>query len=426
MGAESHESFKKSLTAGQYLKIEIARQGYSVGDFAEKCGVAPQSIYNITGGNRTISSKLAAKLSQHLGGSIAFWLGNSFPDPRIQSGEEDIAPTPRQSGLLVDREIRLLNERDEDEGFLISPLSDEQIKGASVDLRVGLVVTKGFDTIPRDERDLWSQLAEWKASAPMLNGDTYAELEREKGIVCSIKHVLKPGKSVHVVTREFVHLGLQIVGHLGEISERNLEGLVVRCGFQIDPGFSGPLVFRVKNDGDAPIALDHLAPIVSLSLQKTNIRAEQRYDKTRVSRIEPFLKELRRKLGALVKTREEGGRVTFSMIDADRCWEAPTRNEATKKFLGFVAKAWGGAKTEEAANVRDALRAISLDDDAIKALAAALPDSNEQAALAALNQSGEPQPTLELNRALALLSTEAPARHLEYQREVLSFLTVIP
>ncbi|MEL6541427.1 MAG: helix-turn-helix domain-containing protein [Pseudomonadota bacterium] len=209
MGAESHESFKKSLTAGQYLKIEIARQGYSVGDFAEKCGVAPQSIYNITGGNRTISSKLAAKLSQHLGGSIPFWLGNSFPDTRIQSGEEDIAPTPRQSGLLVDREIRLLNERDDDQGFLISPLSDEQIKGASVDLRVGLVVTKGFDTIPRDERDLWSQLAEWKASAPMLNGDTYAELEREKGIVCSIKHVLKPGKSVHVVTREFVHLGLQ-------------------------------------------------------------------------------------------------------------------------------------------------------------------------------------------------------------------------
>ncbi|MEL7518134.1 MAG: hypothetical protein AAFN48_04180, partial [Pseudomonadota bacterium] len=128
----------------------------------------------------------------------------------------------------------------------------------------------------------------------------------------------------------------------------------------------------------------------------------------------------------LVKTRDEGGRVTFSMIDADRYWEAPTRNEATKKFLGFVAEAWGGAKGEEAASVRDALRAISLDGDAIKALAAALPDSDEQAALAALSQSGKPQPTLQLNRALALLSTEAPARHLEYQLEVLSFLTVIP
>lgn len=307
------------LEPGEYLKLEMARKGYSASALAEKIGLTAQSIYNVTGATkRPISASLAHKLWQELGGSVEFWLGDRFPNHAAEPAAA--AGKARQAvGILVDHQLAALND-DDDNGFIISPLDDSQIQAASVDLKMGLFVTSGFDRVPKERRHCFSWFLQNDLHPSKFDPHTrkpYEDLRDQHRIEYASAIELAPGKSTIVVAAQHVRMSLRCVGLLGQTTEGNLRGLIVHCGHQIDPGFNGPLIFRVKNDSDEAMTLRRGDPLASITIVALPEPVSKGYRKNPESQIRGVVKKLQQTLDRNIANSSNGPGWTITFKGRD-------------------------------------------------------------------------------------------------------------
>ncbi|WP_005619543.1 dCTP deaminase domain-containing protein [Tritonibacter mobilis] len=87
---------------------------------------------------------------------------------------------------------------------------------------------------------------------------TVAKLEHEDTFV------VKPGQFAFILTKEKVSISKSAIGFISIRASIKFKGLVNVSGFQVDPGFSGNLVFAVFNAGPRHINLREGQEIFSL------------------------------------------------------------------------------------------------------------------------------------------------------------------
>lgn len=76
----------RSISAGEHLRAEIERFGFTQGEVADVLGVTRQTINNVINDRYAISRPMAGKLGRLTQRSSDYWLHNSFPvarEPRV-------------------------------------------------------------------------------------------------------------------------------------------------------------------------------------------------------------------------------------------------------------------------------------------------------------------------------------------------------
>ncbi len=145
--------------------------------------------------------------------------------------------------ILTDRQIREACKRGE---ILIQPFVEEQVQGATYDLRVG---EQGATT----------------TSKKLVN-------IKENGFL-----LLQPGDFGVVTVLEEIRLGSQFVGRFGLRSKYARKGLIATTGPQIDPGYHGRLLVGVTNLTPKPISLPYKDDFVSVEIHRLEEPASNCY-----------------------------------------------------------------------------------------------------------------------------------------------------
>ena len=89
--------------------------------------------------------------------------------------------------------------------------------------------------------------------------------------------VVKPGQFAFILTKEKVHISKSAIGFISIRASIKFKGLVNVSGFQVDPGFSGNLVFAVFNAGPRHINLREGQEIFSLWIADLDEEVDQLY-----------------------------------------------------------------------------------------------------------------------------------------------------
>lgn len=103
---------------------------------------------------------------------------------------------------------------------------------------------------------------------------TVAKLEREDTFV------VKPGQFAFILTKEKVSISKSAIGFISIRASIKFKGLVNVSGFQVDPGFSGNLVFAVFNAGPRHINLREGQEIFSLWIADLDKTVEDEFEGT--------------------------------------------------------------------------------------------------------------------------------------------------
>ncbi len=115
----------------------------------------------------------------------------------------------------------------------ITPLEDEQIQGASVDIRLG---------------NSFSFTEEYEGIITMDKQIQYKTIEAES-------YLLLPGQFVLATTREFVSLPDNIAAYVEGRSSIGRMGLFIQNAGWIDPGFAGEITLELFNANKNAIEL---------------------------------------------------------------------------------------------------------------------------------------------------------------------------
>lgn len=130
--------------------------------------------------------------------------------------------------------------------IVIDPFDEEQLQGASYDLRVG---EQGATTTSRHVVNI-----------------------REAGFI-----ILRPGDFGVVTTHETLKLGPQFVGRIGLRSKYARKGVVATTGPQIDPGYRGRLIVGLTNLTPRSISLPHKDDLLTVEFHKLDQASTKPY-----------------------------------------------------------------------------------------------------------------------------------------------------
>lgn len=168
---------------------------------------------------------------------------------------------------LSDKDIvKLLRSRE----LIIHPILDrKQISGGKVDLRLDNI----FYFITRFRK-------------PYYNPMEYATKEEEPETYCEprIIHygepfILHPGDYALAPLLEFVKLPKSLIGRLDGRSSLGRLGVVIHStAGSVDPGYAGPLIMELMNNGMLPVALFPLMRVATLILMPLTSEAENSYE----------------------------------------------------------------------------------------------------------------------------------------------------
>lgn len=272
------------ISPNELLRRKIAMAGLNASVLARQLEVHVQTIYNVTTAKRGISAALALKLSRRFPESVEIWLaqevevaidGAELGAPVRVDEADDSAGRPFDDyaenidGILVDREIESLLRRNAG-NVVITPYRPDQVQPASYDLTVGLVIDQGFRELSEYEWGLVLR-KEFERSGLPTRELEHVELrikESEGAISYSTATTLKRGASAVVMARELVSFRGNYLAEVGSTSHHARAGLLVNHGFQIDPGFSGPIFVTAMNIGLDDFELAAGDKLVSLALRR--------------------------------------------------------------------------------------------------------------------------------------------------------------
>lgn len=165
----------------------------------------------------------------------------------VQAGAKDARPTngmaarnicesifhEKGTSILVDHEIRFALEN---EYVRLTPLSEDAIQPASIDLTIGDMTLDRFPLVGS------------------IENSSEDEIE------------LMPGQTIYVETAEELELPARVVGHLGPMRKYTMGGLFLNCGPQIDPGWKGNIVVAIANLGKMSRVLQRGNPFLTVEL----------------------------------------------------------------------------------------------------------------------------------------------------------------
>jgi dCTP deaminase len=145
--------------------------------------------------------------------------------------------------------------------IIIEPFDEEQLQGASYDLRVG---EQGATT-----------------------SEKHLVKIAEKGFI-----VLHPGDFAVVTVHEILRLGPQYVGRFGLRSKYARKGVVATTGPQIDPGYHGRLIVGLTNLTPRAISLPHRDDLLTVEFHKLDQPTTKPYSGPYQDRVELGAEEI--------------------------------------------------------------------------------------------------------------------------------------
>lgn len=313
-----HQAASGINSVGEYLKRQMLREGLTASDLAAQLHVHSQTIYNLTTGKRDASPKLAVKLAKRFGNPVEFWLGarltaepnSSVVEFRPATAGRAIEHTGIEPGsrripanILVDAEIRsLVNQVGS--GLAITPFNLENLSPASYDLSIGIIVSKGFSRLRKND---WDLLVRYVSNDETLTSNEFAEAEKiaeTSEIAYEKEWTLDLHQAVGVVLREKVNFSGNFLARVGGTTENTILGLSVGHGLQIDPGYSGPILITAFNIGLEPINLKASQKILSLEIVRLDVTPDQRYRDDITIKLDPIVVRLRDELAGMFEYEE--------------------------------------------------------------------------------------------------------------------------
>lgn len=392
-----------TLTIAEFLKRKMALAGLNATALAKDLKVHVQTIYNVTTEKRDVSPSLALKLSKRFNAPPEVWLQKTVEVNLSEVDDALTAKRAKRSGkvesenglplfslggdnatkgnlvdrMLVDRDIeRLLSAPGGP--VSISPYFSEHVQPASYDLTVGIIIERGFRELSEHEWVLVLKRAYEPDDSQSRETEFIDALLRAKGdaVRWGKSTDFQEGGSVVIVTRELVSFEKEYLAEVGSTATNAMRGLLVNHGFQIDPGYSGPIIVTAMNIGLDEFNLSSGDKIVSLAIRKLAEPPEHAYRadiQKRVvgifHRVDEALKGLFtcRPLPAEKRYIAESKRLAQSHI-------APTEDEALNKAVSAIMEALAKPVTDDPehkaldAAVREVLESVSIDRQEAKAL----------------------------------------------------------
>lgn len=167
---------------------------------------------------------------------------------------------------ISDRDIiKLLRSRE----LIIHPILDRrQINGGKVDLRLDNI----FYFITRFKKPYYDPMEySMKGQEP----ETYCE---PRIIPYGSHFIIHPGDYALAPLLEFVKLPNNIIGRLDGRSSLGRLGIVIHStAGSVDPGYTGPLIMELMNNGMLPVALFPLMRVATLILMPLTSEAKNPY-----------------------------------------------------------------------------------------------------------------------------------------------------
>lgn len=389
----------ETLEQGEYLRRRMAMRGITASDLADEIDVHSQTLYSITAGKRSISANVALKLSKYFGDDPDVWLSDpitierdaaSLPPTRKRPAKAKGSPAEvhelplfsglsgHPTGILVDREIEAAIRGDF--SINITPYNRDQIEPASLDLTIGLIISSGFKKL---------ELREWHIVLKDEYGDPLDE--REKAQLANIRRKAKEtayGRtaelekldSVHILARETVEFGNLFIADVGAVAHNAMCGLQVNHGFQIDPGYSGPMCVTAIQitDEPSPNLLKQGQKLVSLAIRKLHRAPDKSYQEDVDRKILWIGRAVDAQLKALFSFKQlgdgsykaTGTKFVSTLVDHG---EDEVQHKAVSWLLEQLQQCVGkGGEPQILAAVRDALDSVTIGLDDVDALARAL------------------------------------------------------
>jgi len=234
--------------------------------FARELNMSPSLLSMVLRGTRPITAGMILKLGNITGISSDQWAKQvsefnswkqSAEGQRIlaHSGSSDQERVLGGLGIGVmgDHQIEYAIES---ELLKITPYSEKQLQSASYDLLVGKIVL------------------------PSLL--TYSEPGQ--------KVQLEPGKTAFVQCAEGFELSPRIAGRVSIPTTLVMEGIFVSTALQLDPGYAGPLIVNVKNEGSESVEfILQETPILSVEFHALSAAPKRLFADIRSSNSRPSL-----------------------------------------------------------------------------------------------------------------------------------------
>jgi deoxycytidine triphosphate deaminase len=390
-GHDSVRANPKQVPPVEILKREMELRGWQVARMAQELDVKPQTLYNLTGQySRKISSRLASRLSTVLGETMEFWLSDFVPEDApltkyaagpararfVDEPEVALALASRQTGVLNDEALEFLLGR-ADGPIEVVPFDPAMIRSASIDLKIGFFIKKGFTKLTRED---WLNIGTYWIEPDRLESDEQDNVrdllaEYKDDIEYSDLCELEPGKSVLAIGAEFIRLNADYLARIGHKTQNALEGIHVLHGFQIDPGYEGPLIVRIINLLDDSITLSAGRPMLSLEIARLPQRATKPYS----ANVPDALKGLSKAfLGAVTDgftyKRGADGKRTGGRLRATEEYQAAKNGRTIEDtlvelFLSELRDRSDSAHGMALKEAKDAMGCIEMEMDAALALA---------------------------------------------------------
>ncbi len=143
--------------------------------------------------------------------------------------------------------------------LVIRPFSEDSVKECSVDLRLG----NKFEIDVTDDEPVIDLMQDVKDRQ-------VRPLERKDGEA----FILYPQELVRAMTKEYVRIPNDLVGHLGGRSSLARFGIMVEIAPRIDPGFEGNITLELANHGKRAIMVYPGLRFCSLELMRLSRRTE--------------------------------------------------------------------------------------------------------------------------------------------------------
>jgi deoxycytidine triphosphate deaminase len=299
--AEGGKGGVTTVTPAEFLKRRMAVSGLSATALAKDLKVHVQTLYNVTTGKRPISSSLALKLSKRFVEPVDVWLSEAVEVTSSDVADALTAKRAKRNGKTESEQDlplfagsppalpkvdRILVDRDIEQLLVapggpvnITPYDPDQVQPASYDLTVGIIIEKGFRLLSEHEWVLVLKRAfepENSQSREAVYVDAFLK-KKGDSVRWHKAFELVERTSVVILTRELVSFEKEYLAEVGSTATNAMHGLLVNHGFQIDPGYSGPIIVTAMNIGNDAYTLTNGDKIVSLAIRKLAEPPEHAY-----------------------------------------------------------------------------------------------------------------------------------------------------
>ena len=260
------KQYQSESPLGKYLREKYlfrGEGGMTQKELAERMKVSRQTVNNLVTGRRSLSLKLAKKLSDSFGETLDFWITLEH------TRNEDYSEMRDELGYSAKKLLKRLNKIGQ------HTLVDYEIREA---ITSGLIGMKNFS-------DTYVQPASYDLRAGegiiyLKSGDPTAVNLAENSLI------FKPDTLIVLRTYEELIFPIEFLGRLGIMTSLSTQGIYVSHGIHVDPGFKGYLWVTAINVSGIEHVMKPLQPCLSLEINYLATTPQKGYNGPNQNRTE--------------------------------------------------------------------------------------------------------------------------------------------